>query len=90
MGVEPTRNGATIRRVNHFTTATKLFPNSIAWRRMLLYYISEHSSTLFLQKKVINFTELPYERLEGIRYKQMRRRRMNNTPRSICAVDDAL
>ena len=27
VGVEPTRNGATIRRVNHFTTATILFPS---------------------------------------------------------------
>lgn len=53
MGVEPTRNGATIRRVNHFTTATKLFPNSIAWRRMLLYYIEQHSSTLFYKKSKI-------------------------------------
>ena len=27
VGLEPTRNGATIRRVNHFTTATILFPS---------------------------------------------------------------
>ena len=56
--------------------------------------MSRNGSTMHLSglisKLVINFTELPYERLEGIRYKQMRRRRMNNTPRSICAVDDDL
>lgn len=48
MGVEPTRNGATIRRVNHFTTATKFcFQTSIAWRRIVLYYTGNYSSTLF-------------------------------------------
>lgn len=47
MGVEPTRNGATIRRVNHFTTATKLFPNLIAWRQIVLYYTTLLSSSVF-------------------------------------------
>ena len=61
---------------------------------MIVTMMSRNGSTMrlsgLISKIVINFTELPYERLEGIRYKQMRRRRMNNTPRSICAVDDAL
>ena len=55
MGVEPTRNGATIRRVNHFTTATKLFPNLIAWRQIVLYYTNLLSSSIFCELFYIFF-----------------------------------
>lgn len=60
MGVEPTRNGATIRRVNHFTTATKLFPNLIAWRQIVLYYKSRRSSSIFVNFFIIFFRSQAY------------------------------
>ena len=38
VGVEPTHNGATIRRVNHFTTPAIFFPSQ-AFRHMTLFIV---------------------------------------------------